>query len=68
MMYRDICSVLAYLDKTVMDEQAHVPYTYVNPKWISYDNEAAFLSKVILIIDVLKKYKCYVVIRICLLL
>ena len=47
MMYRDVCSVQTYLDNTVMDEQAHVPYTYVTPKWISYDNEAAFLSKVI---------------------
>ena len=46
MMYRDICSVQAYLDNTVMDEQAHVPYTYVDPKWISYDNQAAFLYKV----------------------
>lgn len=44
--YRDICSNQAYLVNTIMDPAAQVPYTYANHKWISYDNPAAFLTKV----------------------
>lgn len=44
--YRDICKKQAYLDNTVIDPVAQVPYTYVSPLWISFGNPTSFLTKV----------------------
>ena len=45
-MYRDVCSNDVYVEKTTMDQTAQVPYTFSNPTWVSYDNQAAYLNKV----------------------
>lgn len=44
--YRDICSNPNNLANTVYDRQGMAPYTRADGRWISYDDQTSFITKV----------------------